>query len=398
MDSVSLLAGLIIGMAAGALLAWLALHFRTAGDRQLSQQFGSLASEALNRNNESFLRLANQTLEKHLADAKGDLETRKQRVEGLVKPLAESLREMERERQTAYGGLKQLVEAMSESQQTLVGETRHLTQALRNPQVRGRWGEMTLRRVAELAGMVENCDFVEQPTLTEESGHLRPDMVVNLPSRRRIAVDAKTPLNAYLEAIEADNDEARSSALKQHSRQVRDRAKELANKSYWASLDYSPEFVVLFLPGDVFLGAALQEDPEILERAMREREVIATPSTFIALLHVVAYGWRQEQLADNARRISELGREMHDRLATWAGHLVSLRDSLSRTVEAFNRSVGSLEHRVLVSGRQFKSLGIGSDKDVPQVPPIDLALRSPSADDSVPGPAPEPEPTDEPTD
>ena len=402
MDFIGLFAGIVIGAGLGIPLTWLVLRLRfsearvsletrlNASDqrlrdyqqlhedttRKMSDTFNSLASDALKSNNESFLQLAKQALETQHAEAQGDLDLRTHAIESLVKPLSETLTRLEGQRQSDFGGLKQMAESMVKGQQELAAETRNLSQALRTPQVRGRWGEMTLRRVAELAGMVRNCDFAEQEVLGGQAGGKRPDMVVHLPNERRIAVDAKTPMDAYLQAVEAESEQARSAALKHHSRQVRDRVRELANKSYWAALGYTPEFVVLFLPGEFLLGPALQEDPGLMEQAMRDRVVIATPSTLISLLHAVAYGWRQEQLAVNAQDISTLGQEMHDRLAVWANHLVRLRDSLAKSVEAFNDSVGSLEHRVLVSSRRFKQMGIGGDKEVPSIEPIALTLRA----------------------
>ncbi len=397
MDFLGIVVGFSAGISLGGLFAWLFLHLRFSRTKleletrlnalqkygesrdeatsKLTETFTALASDALSKNNQDFLRLANETLEKHLTQARGDLSLRKQAIDDLVKPLAEELKKIEKERQTAYGGIEQLINSVSSDQRRLAGETQKLTQALRSPQVRGRWGEMTLRRVAELSGMVNHCDFVEQETFERDGRQSRPDLVVLLPNDRRIAVDSKTPLDAYLQALEAVSDEERTLAFKSHARQLRDRVRELSNKSYWTALGYTPEFVVLFLPGEPFLGAALQEEPRLLDDAMRDRVVIATPSTLIALLHAVAYGWRQEQLAENARQISTLGQEMYDRLSIWADHLVTLRRSLSSCVEAFNKSVGSLESRVMVSARRFTQLGLMDKGDIPQLGPIDSALR-----------------------
>ncbi len=350
-------------------------RYQEESQKGISQTFGSLASEALKSNNEVFLQLANQAFAAQIAQGRGDLDLRRQAVEELVKPLSDSLRYIEKDRREAYGSLREQIGNMTRGQGQLERETRNLVQALRAPQVRGRWGEMTLRRVAELAGMVERCDFFEQPVLGGEGRGKRPDMVVHLPNERRIAVDAKTPLDGYLQSIEADTEEERASALGRHARQLRERIRELSGKSYWASLGYTPEFVVLFLPGEFFLGPALKEEPSLLEDAMKERVVLATPSTLISLLHAVAYGWREEQLAEHTRRISELGREVHDRVATWAGYLDKLRVSLERCVDAYNDSVGSLERRVLVSARRIKELGIATDKEIPELPPIESKTR-----------------------
>ncbi len=369
----------LAGVALGGIIAWLVLRtnkvaletkLKAAEEAQtgLSQTFDSLAAAALRSNNETFLQLAKQVLETQLTHAQGDLDQRKQAVEALVKPLKETLDKLEQERQKAYGGFEKMTE-------TLAKETRNLSQALRTPQVRGRWGESTLRRVAELSGMVEHCDFIEQVSIAGEGAVKRPDMIVFLPNQCRIVIDAKTPLDAYLQSIEADSEESRQAALKQHARQVKDRFRELAAKSYWASLEFTPEFVVLFLPGEPFLSAALQEDPSLLEDAMNEKVVLATPASLFCLLIAVSHGWRQEQLTENARRISQLGREIHDRIADWAGHLDTLGAHLKKAVESFNDSIGSLEHRVLVSARRFKEFGVPGEKEVPELSEVNTAVR-----------------------
>jgi DNA recombination protein RmuC len=365
----------LVGVVVGGLVVWLTLRVRTTATRvaletklkaaeeaqnKLLQTFDSLAAAALRSNSESFLQLAKQALETHLTHAQGDLDLRKQAVEALVKPLKETLDK---------------IESMVSTQKELAKETRNLATALRTPQVRGRWGETTLRRVAELVGMVEHCDFVEQRSIAAEGTMKRPDMIVLLPNQRRIVVDAKTPLDAYLQSIEADSEESKLAALKKHAKQVRDRFRELAAKSYWASLECTPEFVVLFLPGEPFLSAALQEDPTLLEDAMSEKVVLATPASLFCLLSAVSYGWREEQLTENARQISQLGREIHDRIADWAVHLDKLGEYLEKAVETFNNSVGSLEHRVLVSARRFREFGVLSDKEVPELSPINTTVR-----------------------
>ena len=344
-------------------------------DRRLQETFSALASQALGSSSEAFLRLANQTLEKHLTQAQSDLELRKQAVDALVKPLADELKRMEQERQTAYGGLKQVTESLVKGQESLAAETRTLSQALRSPQIGGRWGELTLRRVVELASMVAYCDFEEQKNLPGELRDKRPDMVINLPNARRIAVDAKAPLDAYLQSVDAKAQETRGAALKNHARLVRERARELGSKAYWQALGYSPEFVVLFLPGEPFLSAALQESPQLLEEALSDKVILATPATLIALLLAVAYGWRERQAEENAQRISALGREMYERIATWAGHLDRVGDSLEKAVKAYNESVGSLEGRVLVSARRFKELGAGTERELPEAAQVDVGVR-----------------------
>lgn len=402
MDLVWFLVGATVGATIAALVVWARFRLKTtpeevelntklkiaeerieelkrehlSGQQQLSHVFASLAGDALQKNNEAFLQLATQTLDSRLTKAQDDLEWRRRVIEGLVKPLGDALSSLEKSRQEAYGALKEQLEAVGKTQNLLAKETGNLVQALKSPHVRGKWGELTLRRVAELAGMVERCDFVEQQTLSTQDGKLRPDMVVYLPSNRKIVVDAKTPLDAYLEALEAQGEEQRQIALQRHARQVRERTKELSSKAYWSSLGYTPEFVILFLPGEVFLGAALQHDGALLEEGMKERVILATPSTLIALMHAVAYGWKQAQLAENARIVSDLGKELHDRLAIWASHLSDHRESLSKAVETFNKGVGSLESRVLVSARRFKELGIATDKQIPELPLIDVEPRS----------------------
>ncbi|MBI4311367.1 MAG: DNA recombination protein RmuC [Chloroflexi bacterium] len=344
-------------------------------DRKLQDTFASLASRALATNNEAFLQLARESLRSQLTQAQGDLDLRTQAVEGLVKPLAEELKRMEMERQTAYGGLKQQTESLAKGQASLERETHGLVQALRSPQVRGRWGELTLRRVAELAGMVPYCDFVEQASIQGDGRDRRPDMVVSLPNDRRVAVDAKTPLSAYLDAQEAPSEGERAAALKRHARQVRERARELGSKAYWEGLGYSPEFVVLFLPGETFLNAALQEDPHLMEETMAGGVIIATPATLVSLLRAVAFGWRERQVEENARKISDLGREMYDRIITWTGHLKQVGDALEKAVKAHNDAVGSLEGRVLVSARRLKEMGAGGERDVPELGTVDVKAR-----------------------
>jgi DNA recombination protein RmuC len=401
MEPVGLIVGALIGLLLGGVVTWLALQLKFSKSRasleaelslsaqrledyrsfqeqsiqKLSETFDSLASDALNKSNQSFLQLANENFSTKLAEARGDLERRRQAIDDLIKPLSENIQKIEKERQESYGGLTQLVQEMHKSQNKLEAETRNLTQALRTPQIRGRWGEMTLRRVVELAGMSPHCDFEEQSSFSSNGHALRPDMIVRLPDDRVIAVDAKTPLDAYLNSIDTESDEDRKMALKNHARQVGDRVRELSRKSYWSSIEHTPEFVVMFLPGEFLLAPALEENPGLMERAMGQGVLIATPTTLISILLGAAYGWKQEQLAENAREISELGKEMYDRLAVWADHMVKLRQSLQRSVDVFNESVGSLEHRVMVSARRFKQSGISTEKEIPPLEPIDLALR-----------------------
>ncbi|MGH9397744.1 MAG: DNA recombination protein RmuC [Terriglobia bacterium] len=352
-------------------------------ETKLADTFRALAAEALKSNDQHFITLAKSTFETIQAQAKGDLETRQKEIGALVSPLKESLgryeqqiQEMEKVRLIAYVGLEEQLRSLSSINQQLQKETGTLTNALKGgPQVRGRWGEMTLRRAAELAGMVEHCDFVEQETFNAETGRLRPDMVVNLPTGRRIAVDAKAPLEAFLQAASATSDADRAAALSRHSQLVRDHMNKLASKSYWDQFEQNPEIVVLFLPGESFFSAALEQDHELMEDGMKKRVVLATPTTLVALLKAAAYGWRQESIEQNAREISELGKQLYDRLRVFLDHFSKMGSSLSRAVAAYNEATGSLESRVLIPARKFKELGAASGQDLAEANPIEATPR-----------------------
>jgi DNA recombination protein RmuC len=360
---------------------------------KLADAFQALSAQALKSNNQAFIQLARSTFETIQTQAKGELETREQAIKGLVSPLIETLKryetqiqEMEKNRQSAYGSLEEQLRNLAMVNQQLQKETGTLANTLKGgPAVRGRWGEMTLRRVAELAGMSEHCDFTEQENFESATGRQRPDMIVHLPNGREIAVDAKAPLQAFLDAAAATTDDERTARLARHAQLVRDRMKELSNKAYWDQFDPAPEIVVLFLPGESFFSAALEQDRTLLEDGMQKHVVIATPTTLIALLRAVAFGWRQEQIAQNARQISALGKDLYDRVRAFLGHFEGIGSSLKRATENYNRAVGSLESRVLPSVRRFKELGAATGDAIREVEPVDETTRELNAsEDDLP--------------
>ncbi len=363
--------------------------------RQLVGEFAELSRQALEQNNTQFLELADARLSHAQQAARGDLDQRTQAIEQLLTPLREQLgryeqglRLLELERQKAYTGLSEQVRQLTQSQDRLQSETRNLVTALRSPATRGRWGEMQLRRVVEMAGMVEHCDFEQQVSAEGADGRLRPDMVVNLPGSRRVVVDAKVPLQAFLDANDATDEGIRRSHLVAHARQLRAHVDALSKKAYWDQFDDSPEFVVAFVPGDALLAAALEHDASLLEHAVSNRVLLATPTTLIALLRTVAYGWQQEAIAENAREVQLMGRELYKRLATFGEHMARTGRSLSGAVESYNKAVGSLERNVFPQARRFHELGVvgGADKGVPELDHIDAVARGLHAPELAGGP------------
>ena len=351
---------------------------------KLTESFKALAGDVLASESRSFLQLAQQRFDTLRAQTEGDLSARQQAIEALVGPLGKSLetyREMvhdlERARSEAYGKLGSQVDSLLVTNETLQRETGNLAAALRgNPQVRGRWGELTLRRVVELAGMSRHCDFTEQLTLHREDGRLRPDVVVNLPGGRRIAIDAKAALKPFLDAMDATTEPERRAALADYGRLVRAHMNQLCARAYWEQLQPAPEMVVLFLPGDAFLSAAVEMDRALIEDSIQKRVVIATPTTLIGLLLAAALGWRQEQLEKNAQAVSEQGRLLYDRMRTFAGHFAEVGSSLKRAVDTYNRATASMESRVLVAARKFKEWGAATGDDIEEMESIDEVPRS----------------------
>lgn len=373
-DVASLLLGLVLGAVLGALAAALRASRATATAREdLARAQAELAGQAdtATRQRESFVALSTEVLQNN---QKSFLDLVRP-VELSLKQVDEKLRSMEKEREGAYRELKSQVVTMGQASERLRTETATLSQALRAPHTRGRWGELHLKRVVELSGMQAHCDFTEQTTIGAEGGALRPDLIVNLPGGKRLIVDAKVPLTSYLEAQETTDDVVRERKLGEHARQVKERITSLSSKSYWEQFDDTPEFVVLFIPGEAFFSAAVQRDPDLLEYGFGRGVVPASPTNLIALLKTVHYAWRQEKIAENAAEIRDLGAELYDRLATMTGHFKDLGASLDGTMKSYNQAIASLGSRVLVSARKMKELGAGGPKEIPELEPVE---REPS--------------------
>lgn len=362
------------------------ISFMKHAREELAEKFNALSANALAQNNTAFLTLAQATLERYTTKAQGTLAQKEHAIQHLVDPIKQSLttmagklEQLEKSRVGAYEGLKQQVASLIETQKELRKETVNLSTALKSPNIRGRWGEIQLRRVIEIAGLSEHCDFNEQTTIETEEGKLRPDMVVHLPGKKSLVIDAKVPLNSYLQGLEEPDQTRRKHKFLEHARHLRNHVSALGRKAYWSHNGdtLTPDFTILFLPGDTFLSTALEYDPALIEDSIQKQVIIATPGTLIALLHGVAYSWRQEALTENAKRISQLGGELYKRIGDMSGHFQRVGTTLDSAVNSYNRAVGSLETRVMPSIRKFKELHVVSDSnDIPSLAPVDKTTRS----------------------
>lgn len=357
-------------------------------EQRFTDTFKALSSEALHNSNKSFLDLANATFEKFQESAKGEFAKKHQSLTDNITPIKQILEKfdekvnaLELNRQNAYTGISEQIKNLLHTQAKLETETSNLSKALRNPNVRGQWGEMQLRRTVELAGMLNHVDFTEQTTVSSEIGIQRPDMVIKLPNGRNVVVDAKAPLTSYLEAIESKDPSIQTQKLKDHARHIKDHLVKLSSKNYWKQFEHSPEFVVLFLPGEAFFSAALEQDPELVDFGANNRVILTTPTTLIALLKAVAYGWKQESVASEAKIISELGAMLYERVSTMASHFSELRKGLERTVVCYNKAVVSMETRVLPAARKFKELHSTTDQEIPVLENVETPLTFPKSEE-----------------
>lgn len=344
--------------------------------------FEALSGEALKSNNQAFLDLAKKSLDGVLQGTKGEIAEKTNEIKSIVGPLEEILkrydeqvRELEKNRATAYGSLENQIQSLIGTQQLLQKETGSLVSALRTPHIRGQWGQISLKRVVELAGMTEYCDYQEQVSVKVEESRLQPDMIVKLPNQKQVVLDSKVSLHAYMDYIEAADEASRKAALIRHSQQIRKHMNDLSSKSYWSQFPQAPEFVVMFIPGEPFVSAAVENDPSLIEDGVLNRVIIATPTTLISLLRAIAYGWRQEQVTKNTQVIAELGKQLYERFGTFLGHLAKTRNSLEQSIFNFNRTVSSFEGRVMPSLRKFKELGTTGAEDLPSIEPIEQTPR-----------------------
>jgi DNA recombination protein RmuC len=356
-------------------------HLLDEAQHKLRDAFQALAGEALKASSDQFMELAKAKFESLQKEAEGDLEHRKQAIQSMVNPLETALKDLRSEvsrvesaRQEAYGSLRSEVQLLATTNRELREETGSLVNSLKQPQVKGRWGELTLRRVVELAGMSPHCDFLEQHSVDTEEGRLRPDLIVNLPGGSQIVVDVKVPLHAFFKAVNAQSDAEYREAMLQHAALVREHIKGLSGKEYWRQFEPTPEFVVLFVPGESFFSAALEQDRTLIEDAIDKRVVLASPTTLIALLRAVAYGWKQQLVAENAEKIKDLGRELYERVVTFAEHLSEIAKGLERANKAYNSAVASFDSRLIPSARKLREMGIGSE-EVPQIEPVEIFPR-----------------------